>query len=44
MLALDSCSTIAQATYGRWVRFDHAAKYNLVPSFELQQWACDEYV
>jgi len=49
-VALDFCTSARQATQGRWVRFDHAKRYNLVPSFELQQWGevlevtRDEYV
>lgn len=48
--AIDSCTTVRQATHGRWVRFDYALRYNLLPSSELQQWedfletTRDEYV
>ena len=47
---IDYCTTVRQATHGRWVRFDHALRYNLLPSSELQQWedflhiTRDEYV
>jgi len=48
--AMDSCTTVRRATHGRWVRFDHAVRYNLLPSSELRQWedfleiTRDEYV
>eukprot|EP00588_Corethron_pennatum_P001343 CAMPEP_0194298792 /NCGR_PEP_ID=MMETSP0169-20130528/60363_1 /TAXON_ID=218684 /ORGANISM="Corethron pennatum, Strain L29A3" /LENGTH=490 /DNA_ID=CAMNT_0039048817 /DNA_START=111 /DNA_END=1583 /DNA_ORIENTATION=- len=48
--AMDSCTTVRQATQGRWVRFDHAVIYNLLPSSYLQQWeefleiSRDEYI
>ena len=48
--AMNACTTARQATQGRWVRFDQAVRYNLLPSFELRRWhevleiSKDEYV
>lgn len=48
--AMDSCTTVREATQGRWVRFDHALRHSLLLTHELPLWeeileiTRDEYV